>query len=71
MKIKFYGESNGACFGKLYGDCSVLIERHSNCGTYYCPFYKPKDCEDWIRIDKRNYVLMLPPEELDYVYAKR
>jgi len=28
-----------------------------------CPFYKPKGCEDWIRVERDGQVWLVPPEE--------
>lgn len=33
--------------------CRVLMQTHERCGSYKCPFYKPKGCKDWVRIDDR------------------
>lgn len=66
-------ESDGSCFAYKANAltksnyCECLDGIHKRCGTYGCPFYKPIDCEDWIRIDRRNMVFMIPPEEVKYV----
>ena len=49
-----YGESSG---------CRVLSKMFDGCGTYRCPFYKPEGCRDWIRIDDRMGVNLIPPED--------
>lgn len=41
------------------GTCKVLIKTHERCGSYKCPFYKPKNCKSWIRIGND----LIPPEE--------
>lgn len=57
------------CFGlsRTY-DCRVLKGGDVNCGTYKCPFYKPIGCKDWVRIEDRQGVNLIPPEE---AYGKR
>lgn len=57
------------CFALTYdGDCRVLIMPHRNCCTYKCPFYKPDGCKDWVRIEDRQGINLIPPEE---AFAKR
>ena len=43
--------------------CRSLVKLHEGCGTYKCPFYKPMDCSDWIRVEDRTGVNLIPPEE--------
>lgn len=52
------------CFALAYdGDCRVLIVPHRKCCSADCPFYKPKGCADWIRIEDRQGINLIPPEE--------
>ena len=51
------------CYAKILGQCTVLIRTDCN----NCPFYKPEDCEDWLRIEKNGRVFLMDPEE----YEKR
>lgn len=38
--------------------------RTSECvGRENCPFYKPESCEDWIRVEIKGEVWLVPPEE--------
>ena len=48
------------CFalGK-FNECKALVRREKDCGSA-CPFYKPKGCKDWIRLNDKLY----EPEEL-------
>lgn len=59
---------NDICFAAIgYRDnlgCRILIRAHEGCGSYRCPFYKPKDCKDWVRVDDRMGVNLIPPEDL-------
>ena len=50
------------CFADLYGGCAILTD-NSRCG-YRCPFYKPIGCEDWVRLETKNEIFLIPPEEL-------
>ena len=53
------------CFATTpYGGCKILIFMHEECGSYKCPFYKPVNCKDWVRIDDRTGVNLIPPEDL-------
>lgn len=63
MILKMKNESDGRCFAYGRYGCRCLTSTHEECGTYRCGFYKPADCKDWIRIDRKNSVLMLTPEE--------
>lgn len=69
MRVKYRRETDGKCFADRNDGCYVMgaDAPMRGCNTYLCPFYKPKDCEDWIRIEKKNYLVMIPPEE----YSKR
>lgn len=64
-------ESDGTCFAykatAISKYCDCLDGFHKRCGTYGCPFYKPIDCKDWIRIDRKHMVIMIVPEEVNYV----
>lgn len=51
------------CFALLWGTCTLLIR--TECKG--CKFYKPVNCEDWIRIDREDRSYIIPPEE----YAER
>lgn len=50
------------------GECRVVIMPDFTCGTHKCPFYKPIDCKDWVRIEDRQGVNLIPPEE---AYGKK
>ena len=69
--IKYKYESDGACFGKSIKGCLILSKNQRGCGTYLCPFYKPTDCKDWIRLDKPNMIVMLPPEAVEIGSKKK
>ena len=57
------------CFALTYGGgCRALILPHKNCGDYRCPFYKPVGCKDWVRIEDRQGINLIPPEE---AYGKK
>lgn len=67
MRIKFRDESDGVCFARMFDDCTALAPQTvmHGCGTYRCPFYKPSGCKDWIRLERPNYMVLLPPEEVE------
>lgn len=54
-------EHEARCFAKIWDNCTVLIR--TDCEG--CKFYKPINCEDWIRIDREEGVYLIPPEEYD------
>lgn len=64
--IKLKHESDGPCFGLVKDGtkktCEVLNMKDKNCGNYYCSFYKPVGCKDWIRRDRGMSVELIPPE---------
>lgn len=56
---------NSPCFAlsKALKGCKVLIHTEEECCTYKCPFYKPDGCKDWVRIEDRTGINLIPPEE--------
>lgn len=48
---------------KTSSGCRALIKTHEKCGSYKCPFYKPRGCGDWIRIEDRTGINLIPPED--------
>ena len=57
---------NDPCFAnntRYYG-CMVLTKVHKDCGSYKCPFYKPHNCKDWVRIEDKTGINLIPPEDL-------
>ena len=55
---------HGECWGLLRNTCTVMRKLDKKtCGTYECPYYKPEDCEDWIRVEDKQGVNLIPPEE--------
>ena len=68
MQIRHKYETDGRCVSKLRDGCVVLgDECRKECGTYGCPFYKPKGCQDWVRIEADNGLIRLfAPEEVTY-----
>ena len=43
--------------------CRIMGAIQSGCCTYKCPFYKPRDCKSWVRIEDRTGINLIPPEE--------
>ena len=63
--------TNEPCFGKnRMGNCTVLAVIAWKCGKT-CPFYKPKGCKDWIRVDDKQGVNLIPPEEYEKEKRRR
>lgn len=55
---------HGDCWAKLRGACSAMRKLEDKvCGTHECPYYKPKGCEDWIRVEDKQGINLIPPEE--------
>lgn len=69
MHKREYKDTDGRCFALMNGECGVMVLRHEACGSYECPFYKPSECKDWVRIETQSNVLMYAPE--DYVNEKK
>ena len=79
VRVK-YTTSKGQC-ASMSGtsDCTALrgndhieMVKSGKCGTFQCPFYKPAELQGlgWVRIDKQDEVLLIPPEEYDKEYAR-
>ena len=51
-----------AAFEKEEG-CSCLTAPYEECTAKACPFYKPDGMKDWIRVEDKDGVNLLPPEE--------
>ena len=49
------------CFARLKAGCKILTTECE--GIQGCPFYKPKECEDWIRAIRKGEEWLIPPEE--------
>ena len=59
------------CFGRTrIGGCRVLTALAKECG-YKCQFYKPDGCKDWIRVEDRQGVNLIPPEEYEKEIRRR
>ena len=52
------------CFAELKSGCGVLSRNDYKCSPQ-CPFYKPRGCEDWVRIVKGEEIWLIPPEEYE------
>ena len=59
---------NDPCYAMGKFGCTVLNERFEHCGTYKCHFYKPVNCKNWIRIEDRTGINLIPPEEFKSCY---
>ena len=71
MLVRTKSQSDGECYGKtprwaFDNCCQAMADGHESdeCGTYGCPFYKPRGCEDWVRIDHGEVIHLYEPEEL-------
>ena len=49
------------CFAMALKQCTILTE--TNCAD--CRFYKPIHCEDWIRLDLHDRIVLVEPEEYE------
>lgn len=65
MRVKYKDESDGRCFANRPEGCTVMGRdaMMRGCNTYRCPFYKPKGCKDWLRVEKGVTISLIPPEE--------
>lgn len=65
----------GPCFASIgnekHSGCRILHKIEEKCGTYKCPFYKPKGCRDWVRIDDRQGSNIIPPEEYEQLIRRK
>ena len=52
------------CYAEsLKGTCKILISKSKHCRTHRCPFYKPQGAKEWIRVEDKKGVYLVPPEE--------
>ena len=56
-------KETGMCASDNMKTCRALVRYSEECGTCVCPFYKPKECKDWIRIEDEDGINLIPPEE--------
>ena len=49
------------CFGLGFDNCTCLTE--TQCEG--CVFYKPKECEDWVRVEHEDGTYLYTPEEYE------
>lgn len=49
------------CYAMIMRQCTVLTK--TECAG--CRFYKPTDCEDWVRVDKDGREYLMTPEEFE------
>jgi hypothetical protein len=60
--------SEDRCFAMALKQCTILIE--TNCAN--CKFYKPRDCEDWVRINLSDgRIILVEPEEYEKLKGAR
>lgn len=68
IDLKYVKDS---CFALAprYGVCKLLTEQHEQCGSQKCPFYKPAGCKDWVRVEDKHGISIVPAEEY-YKYRR-
>ena len=47
------------CFAFISNQCTILTA--TECEK--CKFYKPRGCEDWVRLNIQDRIIMVEPEE--------
>jgi predicted Fe-S protein YdhL (DUF1289 family) len=55
------------CFAYVFEQCTILTE--TNCEG--CKFYKPEGCDDWVRLEVGERVLIIEPEEYERFRGRR
>ena len=55
------------CFALAFKQCTIMTE--TKCEG--CKFYKPEGCDDWVRIDMKDRVLIIAPEEYEMFRGRR
>lgn len=62
-----YSDRDGTCFASsVFNECAIMGKFDENCGSYECPFYKPRGCRDWIKIEDKGGVSIFTPEEVSF-----
>ena len=52
------------CCSEMANDgCRAMTDKSEFCRSSRCPFYKPQGCKDWIRVEDRQGISVVPPEE--------
>ena len=54
-------ERHSKCCADRIEKCDALVRKD----CYRCRFYKPVDCEDWIRLDKDGHTYLIEPENYE------
>lgn len=54
---------NEPCDSLYPKGCRILTQVSKGCGSCACPFYKPKNCGDWIRVEDEEGINLIPQEE--------
>lgn len=58
------------CYAEMVHDgCRALSEKSKYCRSWKCPFYKPEGCKEWVRVEDKQGINIVPPEE--YVRYRR
>lgn len=70
INLKYVKDPCFASAPSRYGGCKLLTAVDEMCGTYECPFYKPKGCKDWVRVEDKQGISIVPAEEY-YRYRNR
>lgn len=62
--IRIREDADGPCFALTVDGtgCKVMSAISSSCGTYECPFYKPRMYRTWARIEKDEVIWLIPME---------
>lgn len=55
------------CFALTLKQCTILTATECE----QCKFYKPKGCEDWVRLNIQDRIIMVEPEEYERLKGVR
>jgi len=67
-----YTDCDGPCFASIANNigCKILSETIKSCGSYNCPFYKPNNYKDYVRIDGEGSVCLISIDEYIRKYGR-
>lgn len=67
MLRRDYIDRDGKCFALAVDESCSILKKNKQCGSYRCPFYKPKDMRDWVKLERNGRIYLIEPEETENV----
>lgn len=73
LDMEYMNDPCFAAWSDISGEagCACLTIPDAHCGTSACPFYKPAQLSDWVRVEDNDGINLMPPEEYEDRMMKR